>query len=62
MRRAREKEGVLRNPTANAIPDGRYLTLFWREGGRFWRKALREEMKAKKRPKDIMKGMTWSGR
>jgi hypothetical protein len=60
---AKENEGELRKPTANAIPDGRYL--MYLPKGEFGDmrvgKALIPDIKAKNAPKAIMKGTTCEG-
>jgi hypothetical protein len=60
---AKEKEGELRNPTANAIPEGRYL-MYWPKGefgDMRVGKALMPDIKAKNAPKATMKGTTCEG-
>jgi hypothetical protein len=60
IRRARENDGELRKPTANAIPEGKYrIDLpIGVDGEMVDGKALRPERRAKKVPKAIMKGTT----
>ena len=60
IRRAREKEGELRNPTAKAIPEGKYRIdrPIGVEGDILDGNAFRPEMRAKNVPKATMNGTT----
>lgn len=55
-----ENDGELRNPTANAIPEGRRVTSLDEamDAGKDERKALTNERHAKRAPKPNIKGMT----